>query len=130
MEGIIRMESLAIIVAIIFMIAILGGPIAFVLTYIPGETLLAKVFRRIPILIIIFLSILVCTQLIFSPIPLMGKTVGIFGLVTDYFAIRREFFPDFYLRKYLKGKGIGGERGCRSFGPCLCFHGSIHFICT
>ena len=116
MEGIIRMESLAIIVAIIFMIAILGGPIAFVLTYIPSETLLAKVFRRIPILIIIFLSILVCTQLIFSPIPLMGKTVGIFGLVTDYFAIRREFFPDFYLRKYLKGKGIGGGRSSGNDG--------------
>ena len=48
------MESLAIIVAIIFMIALLGGPTAYVLTYIPGETLLAKVLRRIPILIITF----------------------------------------------------------------------------
>ena len=98
------MESLAIIVAIIFMIALLGGPISYVLTYIPGETLLAKIFRRIPILIITFMSMIVCTQLIFAAIPIMGKTVGIFGLVTDYFAIRREFFPDFYLRNYLKGK--------------------------
>ena len=113
------MESLAIIVAIIFMIALLGGPTAYVLTYIPGETLLAKIFRRIPILIITFLSIIVCTQLIFAAIPIIGKTVGIFGLVTDYFAIRREFFPDFYLRKYLKGKGIGGGRskGNDGHGP-------------
>lgn len=113
------MESLVIIVAIIFMIALLGGPIAYVLTYIPGETPLAKILRRIPILIITFLSMVVCTQLIFSPIPILGKTAGIFGLVTDYFAIRREFFPDFYLRKYLKGKGIGGGRskGNDGHGP-------------
>lgn len=113
------MESLATIVAIIFMIALLGGPTAYVLTYIPGETLLAKIFRRIPILIITFLSIIICTQLIFAAIPIMGKTVGIFGLVTDYFAIRREFFPDFYLRKYLKGKGIGrgSSSGNDGHGP-------------
>lgn len=113
------MESLAVIVTIIFMIALLGGPIAYVLTYIPGETLLAKILRRIPILIITFLSMIVCTQLIFSPIPILGKTAGIFGLLTDYFAIRREFFPDFYLRKYLKSKGIGrgGSKGNDGHGP-------------
>lgn len=101
------MESLAILVAIIFIIALLGGPIATALTYIPGKTLPAKIFRRILILIITFLSTIVCTQLIFSDIPIVGKAVGIFGLVTNYFAIRREFFSDFYLRKYFQGKGIG-----------------------
>ena len=113
------MESLAVVVATIFMIALLGGPIAYVLTYIPGETLLAKILRRIPILIIAFLSTIICTQLIFAPIPILGKSAGIFGLVTNYFAIRREFFPDFYLRKYLKGKGIGGGRskGNDGHGP-------------
>jgi hypothetical protein len=116
MEGSIKMESLAVLVVIIFMIALLGGPIATVLTYIPAKTLLGKIARRIPILILTFLSLVVCTQLIFSPIPLMGKSIGIFGLVTDYFAIRREFFPDFYLRKYLKGKGIGGGRSSGNDG--------------
>ena len=113
------MESLAAVVAIIFMIALLGGPIAYVLTYIPGETLLAKILRRIPILIIAFLSTIICTQLIFAPIPILGKSAGIFGLVTNYFAIRREFFPDFYLRKYLKSKGIGGgsSSGNDGHGP-------------
>ena len=55
------MESLAAVVAIIFMIALFGGPIAYVLTYIPGETLLAKILRRIPILIIAF------SNLVFAP---------------------------------------------------------------
>ncbi len=98
------------------MIAILGGPIAFVLTYIPGETLLAKIFRRIPILVLTFMSLVVCSQLLIAAIPLMGKVIGIFGLSTVYFALRREFFSDFYLRKYLKRKGIGGGRSSGNDG--------------
>lgn len=110
------MESLAALVVIILMIALLGGPISYVLTYIPGETLLAKVFRRIPILILTFMSIVICSQLLVAAVPLMGKAVSLFGLATVYFALRREFFPDFYLRKYLKRKGIGGGRSSGNDG--------------
>jgi len=116
MEGFIRMYSLAILVAILFIIAILGGPIAFALTYIPGQSTVRKIVRRVPILILTFMSLVICSQLLIAAVPLMGKTVGIFGLVTDYFALRREFFSDFNLRKYVQRKGIGGGRSSGNDG--------------
>jgi len=116
MEGFIGMYSLAILVAILFIIAILGGPIAFALTYIPGQSAVRKIIRRVPILILTFMSLVICSQLLIAAVPLMGKTVGVFGLTTDYFALRREFFSDFYLRKYLKGKGVGGGRSSGNDG--------------
>lgn len=116
MEGILRMQSMALLVAIIFIIAILGGPIAFAFTYIPGDSLMRKILRRVPILILTFMSLVVCSQLLISAVPLMGKAVGVFGIATDYFALRREFFSDFYLRKYLQRKGIGGSRSSGNDG--------------
>jgi hypothetical protein len=116
MEGFIGMYSLAILVAILFIIAILGGPIAFALTYIPGQSTVRKIIRRVPILILAFMSLVICSQLLIAAVPLMGKTVGVFGLTTDYFALRREFFSDIYLRKYLKGKGVGGGRSSGNDG--------------
>ena len=110
------MYSLAILVAILFIIAILGGPIAFALTYIPGQSTVRKIIRRVPILILAFMSLVICSQLLIAAVPLMGKTVGVFGLTTDYFALRREFFSDIYLRKYLKGKGVGGGRSSGNDG--------------
>ena len=119
MEGDIAMYSLAVLVVIIFLIALLGGPIATALTFIPGTTTVKIILRRIPILILTFMSFVVCTQLILAAVPLMGKVVGIFGLVSDYFALRREFFPDFYIRKFLQRKGIGGgsSSGNDGYGP-------------
>jgi len=119
MEGFIRMYSLAILVVILFTFAILGGPIAFTLTYIPGQSTVRKIIRRVPILILTFMSLVICSQLLISAIPIMAKTFGIFGLVTDYFALRREFFSDFYLRKYLQRKGIGrgSSSGNDGHGP-------------
>lgn len=110
------MYSLALLVVIIFLIAILGGPIALAITYIPGKTIGRKILRRIPILILTFMSLVVCSQLLIVAIPLMGKAIAIFGLTTVYFALRREFFSDFYLRKYLQRKGIGGGRSSGNDG--------------
>ena len=113
------MYSLAVLVAIIFLIAVFAGPISFALTFIPGDGTNRKMIRRAPILVLTFMGLVVCTQLIIVSVPLLGKIVALFGLATTYLALRREFFRDFTIRNALRRRGIGGgsSRGNDGHGP-------------
>ena len=100
------MESLAILVAIIFLIDIVAGPIAIALT-LPklvnaissqskGVSVVLTVIRRLVHGLLVTIGFFIGSWLVnIAETP--AKLLGIFSIVTSYIAVRREYFPDFYL---------------------------------
>lgn len=100
------MESLAVLVAILFLIAVFAGPFAILLSstriksYLHSKNSiffqLLDVLRKTVHIFAIILGLLVGFQLI-SVAVTAGKVVGIIAVSTCYIALRREYFPDFYV---------------------------------
>jgi len=102
------MESLAIVIIILFSIALFAGPIAILLT---AKTLTNRLnsknervlsfinfIRRVILMTLVTLAAIVGFQfLTISQIPLIPRAAGLFALVTSYIAIRREFFPQRFI---------------------------------
>ena len=119
------MESLAVLVAIIFLIAIFAGPFAIGLT---SKTLkrflnsksglgwkILEVIRKILHIFAISIGTLVGFQLISLAVT-AGKMIGLIAVITCYIALRREYFPEVYIFGNLIGKiGIKRKNG-RSSG--------------
>ena len=115
------MESLAILVAIIFLIDILAGPIAIALT-LPklvnaissqskSVSVVLTVFRRLVHGLSVTIGFFIGSWLVnIAQTP--AKLLGIFSIVTSYIAVRREYFPDFYLLA-----NIANKLGIRKVGP-------------
>jgi hypothetical protein len=102
------MESLAIVIIFLFSIALFAGPIAILLTANFLTSRLTskneKVFRfidfirRIFIVVLVTLASIVGFQfLTISQLPFIPRATGLFALVTSYFALRREFFPQTFI---------------------------------
>lgn len=105
------MESLAIVVAILLLIAFLAGPIAIALTAVRTKSLLVNVIRKI--LHGFFVAMSLWVGLMFfsnSDLPFMVNLIGLFGLVMAYIAMRREYFPDVKIFAPLMAK-IGIKAG-------------------
>ena len=121
------MESLAIVVAVLFLIAMFAGPIAIGLSSdVLTRTLcgksgflfaLLRFSRKFLHIILVTLGTLVGAQfLIISGLPLFPRLVGITAVVTSYIALRREYFPEsFIVGDLLKRVGYKGRNG-RSSG--------------
>ena len=121
------MESLAIVVAVLFLIAMFAGPIAIglssdVLTRTlsgkPGFLFaLLRFSRKFLHIILVTLGTLVGAQfLILSGLPLFPRLVGITAVVTSYIDLRREYFPEvLLLRNLAKRAGFKAKNG-RSSG--------------
>ncbi len=121
------MESLAIVVAALFLIAMFAGPIAIglsshvlvnALSGKPGIGFaLLRFARKFLHLILVTLGTLVGVQfLIISGLPLFPRLVGLTAVVTSYIALRREYFPEtFIVGDLLKRFGYKGRDG-RSSG--------------
>jgi hypothetical protein len=115
------MESLAVVVAILFLIDILAGPIAIALTWqrlINAITSQAKsvstfltIIRRLLHGLLVTLGGFVGTWLCFIAVT-PAKLFGLFSLITSYIALRREYFPNFHLLAI-----IGNKLGIRKVGP-------------
>ena len=115
------MESLAILVAIIFLIDIVAGPIAIALT-LPrlvnaissqskSVSVVLTVFRRLVHGLSVTIGFFIGSWLVnIAQTP--AKLLGIFSIVTSYIAVRREYFPDFYLLA-----NIANKLGIRKVGP-------------
>ena len=121
------MESLAIVVRILFLIALLAGPLSiglssqFVKSRLDTKASLVIVIlnllRKFVHLILVAFGNLIGVQfLLISGLPLIPRLVGLFSVVTCYIGLRREYFPEFFFMRDLFAKfGVSRKNG-RSSG--------------
>ena len=121
------MESLAIVVAILFLIALLAGPLSialssqFVKSRLETKASLAIVIlnllRKFVHLILVAFGNLIGVQFLFiAGLPLFPRLVGVFSIVTCYIGLRREYFPEFFLMRDLFAKFCVIRKNGRSSG--------------
>ena len=121
------MESLAIVVIVLFLIALLAGPLSiglssqFVKSRLETKASLAIVIlnllRKFVHLILVAFGNLIGVQFLFiNGLPLFPRLVGLFSIVTCYIGLRREYFPEFFFMRELFAKfGVSRKNG-RSSG--------------
>jgi hypothetical protein len=107
------MKSLAILVVTIFLIDIVAGPIAIALTWPKlvnaistksrSVSMMLTVFRRLLHGFLITVGVFIGSWLINIAEP-PAKLFGIFSIITSYIALRREYFPEFYLLANISSK--------------------------
>ena len=85
------MESLAWIVAFLFLTALISGPIALGLTFLQTTTLKGRRNRRIIITVFGIWGILNGIQFVLASLPVFPRLIGVMSVVTAAFAIKREF---------------------------------------
>jgi hypothetical protein len=118
-------ESLAVLIAILFLIDVLAGPIAILLTWpklvngISSQTknvaLVLTVIRRLLHGFLVAIGLFIGAWLAYIAVT-PAKLFGLFSLVTSYIALRREYFPKFYILRDLFAKfGVSRKNG-RSSG--------------
>jgi hypothetical protein len=120
-------ESLAIVVIILFLIALLAGPLSiglssqFVKSRLETKASLGIVIlnllRKFVHLILVAFGNLIGVQFLFiNGLPLFPRLVGLFSIVTCYIGLRREYFPEFFFMRDLFAKfGVSRKNG-RSSG--------------
>jgi hypothetical protein len=120
-------ESLAIVVVALFLIALLAGPLSialssrFVKSRLETKSSLAIVIlnllRKFLHLVLVTFGNLIGVQFLFiAGLPLIPRVIGLFAVVTCYIGLRREYFPDFFLARDLLAKfGVSRKNG-RSSG--------------
>ena len=121
------MESLALVVTILFLIAVLAGPLSialssqFVKSRLETKSSIAIVIlnllRKFVHLILVAFGNLIGVQFLFiAGLPLIPRLIGLFSVVTCYIGLRREYFPDFFFVRDLLAKfGVSRKNG-RSSG--------------
>ena len=121
------MESLAIVVVILFLIALLAGPLSiglssqFLKSRMESKASIAIVIlnllRKFIHLILVAFGNLVGVQFLFiNGLPLIPRIIGLFSIVTCYIGLRREYFPEFFFMRDLFAKfGVSRKNG-RSSG--------------
>ena len=121
------MESLAIVVVMLFLIALLAGPISiglssrFIQSRLSSQASLGIVIlnllRKAIHLILVAFGTLIGVQFLFiAGLPLIPRLIGLFSVVTCYIGLRREYFPDFFFVRDLLAKfGVSRKNG-RSSG--------------
>lgn len=121
------MESLAIVVVFLFLIAFLAGPISialsshFVKSRMETKASLAIVIlnllrKFIHLILVAFGNLIGVQFLLISGLPLIPRVIGLFSIVTCYIGLRREYFPEFFFMRDLFAKfGVSRKNG-RSSG--------------
>ena len=115
------MQSLAVLVLIIFLMSLLAGPIAITLTWSKlvnaissrsrGASFVLTIIRRLVHGLLISIGFYIGAWLTYiAETP--AKVFGLFSVVTSYIALRREYFPDLHLFAM-----IGNKLGIRKVGP-------------
>ena len=113
------MEDLAIIVAALFILAMICGPIGIALGRIKTKTLVTLLIKRIFQGMFIALGILVGAQWLLIPgLPIAPRFFGLTSLFTCYIAVRNEYFPSF---KVLQRLGMK-PRNKPAHGPVAKWH--------
>ena len=116
------MESLAIVVVMLFLIAILAGPISIALSskFLKsrldskaslGIVILNLIRKAIHLVVVAFGNLIGVQFLLIAGLPLIPRLIGIFAIVTCYIGLRREYFPEFFFAPDLLSKlGIPQRR--------------------
>jgi len=115
------MQSLAVLVLIIFLMSLLAGPVAIALTWSKlvnaissrsrGASFVLTIIRRLVHGLLISIGFYIGAWLTYiAETP--AKIFGLFSIVTSYIALRREYFPDLHLFAI-----IGNKLGIRKVGP-------------
>jgi hypothetical protein len=120
-------ESLAIVVVALFLIALLAGPLSialssrFVRSRLENKSSLGfvilNILRKAFHLVLVAFGNLIGVQfLLISGLPLIPRVIGLFSIVTCYIGLRREYFPEFFFMRDLIAKfGVSRKNG-RSSG--------------
>lgn len=86
------MESLALVAVIVLFTALIGGPTALLLTYVPDQPRGIKILRRIIVLALSLVGLLFGAQLVASSgVPFAPRIIGIIGVTTSIVALLYEF---------------------------------------
>ncbi len=121
------MESLAIVVIALFLIALLAGPLSIGLssqfvksrleTKASISIVILNLLRKFVHLILVAFGNLIGVQFLFiNGLPIFPRLVGLFSIVTCYIGLRREYFPEFFFMRDLFAKfGVTRKNG-RSSG--------------
>lgn len=121
------MESLAIVVIFLFLIAILAGPISIALSSRAvksrldsqaslGVVILNLIRKAIHLILVAFGNLVGVQFMFIAGLPLLPRAIGLFSVVTCYIALRREYFSEFFFFRELRAKlGISRKNG-RSSG--------------
>jgi hypothetical protein len=120
-------ESLAIVVVMLFLIALLAGPISIALSskFLKsrldskaslGIVILNLIRKAIHLIVVAFGNLIGVQFLLIAGLPLIPRLIGLFAVVTCYIGLRREYFPEFFFARDLVAKlGISRKNG-RSSG--------------
>jgi ABC-type arginine transport system permease subunit len=105
------MESLAFIVLIILAISTFSGPIALLLTWIPAlnresTSNPVRLIRRIFVTFLTVLGSFVSFNLFLVSTNLFTTVIAAIGSLTGFFAVKREYFPNGFGKKF----GGGADR--------------------
>ena len=121
------MESLAYFVAILFLIALLAGPLSIALSsqFVKSRletkaslviVLLNLLRKFIHLVLVAFGNLIGVMWLLIAEIPLIPRLIGLFSVVTSYIGLRREYFPElFFIRDLFAKFGVSRKNG-RSSG--------------
>ena len=121
------MESLAIIVVTLVLVAFVAGPLSIALSsgWIQSRfgtktsigMVLLDVLRKVVHIILIALGTLVGVQfLVITGLPIFPRLIGLLSIITCYIGLRREYFPEFFILRVLKAKFGGSRKNGRSSG--------------
>ncbi len=83
------MTSLTVLVVVLFLITILGGPIALGLSYLPTRTGPLHIARLILIFVLSLPAVFAGLNFLFSPVGFGMRIIGGFGMGTAGFAMYR-----------------------------------------
>ena len=121
------MESLAYFVAILFLIALLAGPLSIALSskFVKSRletkaslviVLLNMLRKFVHLILVAFGNLIGIMWLLIAEIPLIPRLIGLFSVVTSYIGLRREYFPElFFIRDLFAKFGVSRKNG-RSSG--------------
>ena len=87
------MESLALVVAVIVLVAVLGGPIAVGITFISTGALFTLLVKRIIVTIFASASILMSSILALFAGVGGAKRIAIFSFIVSFYALSRIYGP-------------------------------------
>jgi hypothetical protein len=116
-------ESLAIVVVFLFLIAFLAEPLSiglssqFVKSRLETKASLAMVIlnllrKFIHLILVAFGNLIGVQFLLISGLPLIPRVIGLFSIVTCYIGLRREYFPEFFFMRDLFAKfGVSRKNG-------------------
>jgi hypothetical protein len=121
------MESLALFVAVLFLIALLAGPLSIALssqffksrleTKSSLSIMILNLLRKLVHLVLIAVGTLIGVMWLFiAELPLFPRLIGLFSVVTSYIGLRREYFPEFFFMRDLFAKFVVSRKNGRSSG--------------